>query len=121
MNDMSDLEPLFARLARSRFRSGVGLRGKELAYLQAKGLGEVLDHAARFVAERLAPAAPANDGRQTPWKNHPAFVAQHATATCCRKCLAKWHAIPAGRELRDDEQRYVVAVIERWLAPYLEA
>jgi predicted Fe-S protein YdhL (DUF1289 family) len=43
------------------------------------------------------------------------FVAQHATATCCRGCLEKWHAIPAGRELTDAEQAHVVRAIERWL------
>jgi hypothetical protein len=75
----------------------------------------VLEHAADFVATRLAPAAPANDGKQTPFRNHPVFVAQHATATCCRGCLEKWHRIPRGRALSKDEQRYVVSVIERWL------
>ncbi|MEN6498146.1 MAG: DUF4186 family protein, partial [Thermoguttaceae bacterium] len=44
-----------------------------------------------------------------------AFVAQHATATCCRGCLAKWHAIPAGRALSEDELAYVLRVLERWL------
>ncbi|MGH9835275.1 MAG: DUF4186 family protein, partial [Blastocatellia bacterium] len=57
-----------------------------------------------------------NDGRQTPKRNHPVFIAQHATATCCRGCLQKWHDIPKGRELREDEQRYVLGVIKRWLA-----
>jgi hypothetical protein len=32
-------------------------------------------------------------------RGHPVFIAQHATATCCRGCLAKWHDIPAGRAL----------------------
>src|SRR6478672_853029 len=72
-------------------------------------------HAAEIIAERLAPAEPRNDGRQTPYRNHPVFVAQHATATCCRGCLAKWHGIEKGRELAENEQRYVVSVIERWL------
>lgn len=35
-------------------------------------------------------------GRQTPYRGHPVFVAQHAAATCCRTCLERWHAIPAG-------------------------
>lgn len=83
--------------------------------MRSKGLPIVLDHAADFIAQRLAPAAPANDGKQTPWRGHPVFVAQHATATCCRGCLGKWHHIPKGRELTEDEQRYVVCVIEAWL------
>ncbi len=75
----------------------------------------VLADAADFVAQRLAPAQPRNDGKQTPWRGHPVFVAQHATATCCRGCLAKWHAIERGRILTAEEQTHVVAAIGRWL------
>jgi uncharacterized protein DUF4186 len=49
------------------------------------------------------------------------FVAQHATATCCRTCLERWHAIPKGRELTADEQTYAVAVICRWIETDLAA
>lgn len=109
------LDELFARLARSDFRRRFRLRGRELEYLRSRGLHEVMEHAARFVGERLAPAEPANDGKQTPYGNHPVFVAQHATATCCRGCLAKWHGIPRGRELGDADRAHVLAVLERWL------
>ena len=111
-----DLDEVFAELARSDFRRRFRLRGKELDYLRAKGLPLVLRHAADFIEKRLAPAEPANDGRQTPMRNHPAFVAQHATATCCRGCLQKWHRIPKGRELNAEEKRYVLTVLERWLS-----
>jgi hypothetical protein len=109
------LDDLFARLARSDFRSRFRLRGRELEYLRGKGLPEVLEHAARFVDERLAPAEPPNDGKQTPYGKHPVFVAQHATATCCRGCLAKWHSIPKGRELTPADREHVLAVLARWL------
>jgi hypothetical protein len=68
-----------------------------------------------LIRKRLAPAEPKNDGRQTPWRNHPVFVAQHATATCCRGCLAKVHGIEKGHELTSDELQHVLAAIERWL------
>ncbi|MGE5610532.1 MAG: DUF4186 domain-containing protein, partial [Bacillota bacterium] len=112
---MRDLDELFEALKRSTFRSRFHLKGAELKYLQTKGLETVLSHARDFVAQRLAPAQPANDGQQTPMRNHPVFVAQHATATCCRGCLEKWHRIAKGRELSDKEQEYVVGVIERWI------
>ncbi|MBE5602592.1 DUF4186 family protein [Salmonella enterica subsp. enterica serovar Typhimurium] len=87
---MNALEPLFARLARSTFRSRFRLGIKERQYCWDKG-AEVIDkHAADFIAQRLAPAHPANDGKQTPMRGHPVFIAQHATATCCRGCLAKF-------------------------------
>jgi hypothetical protein len=112
---MRDLDSVFARLAESCFRVRFRLGQKEQTYLDTKGLGTVLDHAADFIANRLAPAAPPNDGKQTPMRGHPVFIAQHATATCCRSCLAKWHGIPSGRPLSDGEQRHVTSAIRRWL------
>ena len=115
---MKDVGEVLASLSESEFRRSMQLRRKELDYLKAKGMETVLKHAADFIEKRLAPAEPANDGKQTPWRNHPVFVAQHATATCCRTCLQKWHAIPKGRELTDEEKHYVVEVIKRWLSQY---
>jgi hypothetical protein len=112
---MRALDDLFPALARSEFRRRFRLDARDRAYLEARGLPTVLDHARDFVAKRLAPAAPPNDGKQTPFRGHPVFVAQHATATCCRGCLAKWHDIPRGHPLTAAEQAHVVAAIERWL------
>jgi hypothetical protein len=118
---MQEIEDVLARLNESPFRRRMRLQRRERDYLNQKGLAVVLDHAADFISKRLAPAAPANDGKQTPWHNHPVFVAQHATATCCRGCLAKWHAIPKGRALTEEEQRYVVRVIGAWLQAFVDA
>lgn len=110
-----ELDELFIALSGSPFRRRFRLRGRELEYLRQKGLPVILEHAADFIARRLAPAYPANDGKQTPMRNHPVFVAQHATATCCRGCLQKWHAIPKGRALSEEEQRYILSVLREWL------
>jgi hypothetical protein len=112
---MRNLDDLFAALAKSPFRSKFQLRDKDLAYLQQKGLSLVLTHAEDFISKRLAPAEIGNDGKQTPMRGHPVFVAQHATACCCRGCLQKWHHIPLGHALTLEEQAYVVLVLERWL------
>jgi hypothetical protein len=109
------IQDLFAALARSEFRSRFRLGSKERAYLEEKGIEAVLQHARQFVRDRLAQAEPVNDGKQTPMRNHPVFVAQHATGTCCRSCLAKWHRIPAGRPLDEGQIEYVVSVIGEWL------
>jgi len=113
---MRDMDELFEALGRSAFRSRFRLSGPEAAYLQQKGLPTILEHARDFVVKRLADAEPANDGRQTPMKNHPVFVAQHATATCCRSCLQKWHKIAKGKPLTQEQIDYIVEVIARWLA-----
>ena len=112
---MRDLDDLFRALAGSAFRARFRLGPAERAYLRAKGMPTVVEHASDFVARRLAPALPAKDGKQTPFRGHPVFVAQHATATCCRGCLEKWHRVPRGRPLDDAEQAHVVAAVERWL------
>jgi len=108
-------EDIFSRLGRSPFRSRFRLKTADISYVRQKGLDTVRRHAEDFVGKRLAPAEIANDGRQTPMRGHPVFIAQHATACCCRGCLAKWHAIPAGRELTAREQRYVVEVLMAWI------
>lgn len=110
-----DIDDVFSALTRSSFRQRFRLGAKEREYLEDKGLATVLKHAHDFIAQRLAPAQPKNDGKQTPWKGHPVFIAQHATATCCRGCLSKWHRIEQGRELTPDEQAHTLRVIERWL------
>ena len=112
---MSSLEPLFARLSRSTFRSRFRLGVKERQYCWDKGAEVIDSHAADFIAQRLAPAKPKNDGKQTPMRGHPVFIAQHATATCCRGCVAKWHGFAEGRELTSQEQQYLVSVIHHWL------
>ena len=112
---MRPIDSVLDDLQRSAFRRRFRLGAKELEILRAKSLEGIKRHAGDIIAWRLAPARPPNDGKQTPMRGHPVFIAQHATATCCRGCLAKWHGIGSGKALSADEQRYVVAVISRWL------
>jgi hypothetical protein len=109
-------------LASQPFRARFHLSARDAATCRSRGRDTIAVHAADLIAVRLAPAAPHKDGKQTPYRGHPVFVAQHATATCCRTCLARrWHHIPAGRPLTAEEQRYVVAVILAWLDRELAA
>jgi hypothetical protein len=115
---MPDADAIDRRLdviGRHPFRAKFHLRGRERAEVQLRGMTTIRRHAADLLAKRLAPAQPAKDGRQTPYRGHPVFVAQHATATCCRTCLERWHDIPKGRDLTADEQAYAVDVIARWI------
>lgn len=112
---MRDLNELFELLGQSKFRSRFQLSGKEAAYLEKKGIETILEHAHHFISKRLAQANPVNDGRQTPMRNHPVFIAQHATGTCCRKCLEKWHRIPKGKPLTEGQIDHILQVLKRWL------
>ena len=110
-----DHTELFARLSESSFRSKFHLRAADIAYIDTKGIDTIRAHAEDFVSKRLAPANLPNDGRQTPMRGHPVFIAQHATACCCRGCFEKWHHIPKGRPLTTDEQEYAVSVLMTWI------
>lgn len=115
----SDKEPLFLErltaLARSEFRTGFYLKQKELLYIRNKGLETIVRHAQDFIRTRLAPEKIPNDGKQTPMRGHPVFIAQHATGTCCRNCLQKWHGIPPKTALSRQQQDYIVTMIMVWI------
>ena len=106
---------LFQRLARSNFRSRFHLKEKDRQYIQEKGMDTIRSHARDFVRTRLASAQIPNDGKQTPMRGHPVFLAQHATGCCCRGCLYKWHRIPQGVQLTQNQQDYVVDVLMTWI------
>ena len=104
-----------AALSRSRFRSRFRLGLKDRQYICDRGWETMRRHAAELVEERLAPAFIPNDGKQTPMRGHPVFIAQHATACCCRKCLNKWYRIPRGVELTKSQQEKIVNLLMAWI------
>jgi hypothetical protein len=113
---MSDkIATALSALKKSKFRSRFKLTDKDRLYIQNKGIDVVRSHAFDFIKNRLAPAFPKNDGKQTPMKGHPVFIAQHATATCCRGCLQKWYRIEKGKPLTDDEIGFVVELVMGWI------
>lgn len=112
---VNGVEQLLERLSGSKFRASFRLGPKERLAWREKGPATIRRHAHELIGARLAPAEPRNDGKQTPFRGHPVFVAQHATATCCRTCLKKWHGLAPCRELTEAEQNYVVSVIMAWL------
>ena len=109
-------DEILYKLSKSKFRSSFHLRRYMLDYINEKGLDKIKDHAYDFIRKRLAPSVIPNDGKQTPMKGHPVFIAQHATATCCRGCLEKWHHIPKERMLSEKEIDYIVNLIMLWIS-----
>jgi len=106
-------------LKKSSFRTKFRLSPKDSDYIATKGLETIKEHAFQFVNSRIAAEYPKNDGKQTPMRGHPVFIAQHATATCCRGCISKWHGIEKGRALNEVEVDYVVGLIIGWIAHQL--
>ena len=111
---------LFERLDNSKFRSSFHLKQKDIDYINEKGLDTIRQHAKEFIAKREAPAYIANDGKQTPMRGHPVFIAQHATATCCRDCIRKWHKMQPGKKLSQVQQEYLVDIIMTWIQKEME-
>lgn len=103
------------RLSKSKFRSSFHLKDKDILYIEDKGINKIRNHAYDFVTKRLADTSNVTDGKQTPMKGHPVFIAQHATGTCCRKCLEKWHHISKNKNMTDDDIKYVVDIIMSWI------
>lgn len=108
-------QDILEKLAESDFRKKFNLKDSDKAYIKQKGIETIEKHAKDFISKRIAPAIIKNDGKQTPMKGHPVFIAQHATATCCRKCISKWHKFRIGVELSEDQQKYIVSLIMRWI------
>jgi hypothetical protein len=104
-----------ASLKSSKFRSKFKLTEKDRQYIRDKGINTIRQHAIDFISARIAPQFPKNDGKQTPMKGHPVFIGQHATATCCRGCIQKWHRIKKEKELTDQEIQSLVELIMRWI------
>lgn len=117
----ANVEEAFAKLARSKFRARFHLSDADRRYIAEKGIETIRRHAADFVRDRLAPANPPNDGRQTPMRGHPVFVAQHATATCCRGCVQKWWKLPKGIEIPPYRQSRLVDFLMAWIERELES
>ncbi len=115
MLNTSKINIILESLTKSKFRNSFKLKPKDQEYIDIKGLATIEKHAHDFIEKRLSPRIIPNDGKQTPMRGHPVFIAQHATATCCRKCLYKWHRIPMDKELTKEEQDYVVTVIMTWI------
>lgn len=108
------------RLSKSKFRSSFYLKTKDKEYVREKGIETIEKHTRDFIEKRLAPKEIKNDGKQTPMRGHPTFIAQHATACCCRGCLNKWHKIPKNIELSKEQKDYIVEVIMTWIKRQME-
>lgn len=108
-------EYIFSRLAKSKFRSSFHLKDADREYISNKCIDKIQSHAIDFIKKKLSNPSKVNDGKQTPMRGHPVFIAQHATATCCRGCIYKWYGIEPTHILTDSERERILSVIMRWI------
>ena len=112
---MTKIETMINYLSKSKFRSSFQLKEKDIQYIKEKNIDTIKKHAYDLITKRIAPLNIPNDGHQTPTKGHPVFIAQHATATCCRSCLYKWHKIPKNTKLTNYQIDYITELIITWI------
>lgn len=70
---------------------------------------------ARVLAALVAPGP--FDGRSASYSKDIIAYAQHATATCCRRCASYWHGLPNDANIRPTEAqvRHVLAIASAWV------
>lgn len=117
---MSSIDETLKRLQASDFRAKFHLSEKDRIYVRERGMDMIREHCESFVRDRLAPALIVNDGKQTPMRGHPTFVAQHACACCCRGCLNKWYKVPMGVEMTPLQQKKIVNLLMTWIEREME-
>lgn len=81
----------------------------------------IRSHAEDFVRQKLAPAEPYHDGKQTPMHGHPVFLAMHACGMCCRGCLSRWYHVPRGQALSERQIQQIVNMLLFWIESEMDA
>ena len=86
-----------------------------LAHARGKGMIAIRGSVGTRLSQSIGRAKPFWDGMQTPFQGRVVYYAQHATATCCRRCVEEWHGIPRGRPLTENELGYLEYLVTRYL------
>jgi hypothetical protein len=114
--DLTDVTNTFTSLRLELIRHHfwhVLLDDKAVAHARRKGFLKLRLAARSRIKTSVGPANLPFDGRQTPMAGSGNVIhyAQHATASCCRKCIEYWHNIPQKRALTDEEVEYLTELV----------
>jgi hypothetical protein len=118
--DIRDVENTLAMLKTEFVRHKfwhIRLSVRAINHARRKGKTGLRERLRKHLAAAIGAAHPFRDGFQTPMKENAddaIAYSQHATATCCRKCLEYWHGIPLGRELTHDELNYLTELAAKY-------
>ena len=115
--DLNDIEFTFQSLQVELIRHyfwHVEIPQRAVDYATRKGWSGLRTRVPKQIRSLIGAATPFRDGTQTPReyspKVNPIHLAQHATASCCRKCAKEWHGIQKGRDLTQGEIEYLSAL-----------
>lgn len=89
------------------------------AILRAKkrGLKAIRERAKQIVSKKIGhPPVSRWDYRNCPQEGTEVIeYGRHATATCCRPCLERWHNIPQNAFLTEEQIKYCVDLVELYV------
>ena len=119
-HDLSDVGNTVACLERELIRHHYwdkSLDGKAVSHAMNKGSNGLRKAAEHRLRKYVGPPRSEiyRDGMQTPKKGNAIFYAQHATATCCRKCIEAWHGIPREQALTNDQIGYMTQLLMHYV------
>ena len=117
---LEDVEYTFAMLQRETIRAKFWRKPIDSILLEKarmRGISGIKGDALAILAKKVGPKSKGTpwDSRGTPYDGDMIFLGQHATATCCRRCIQEWHGIPDDRELTVEEIKYFVDLIVQYI------
>jgi 5-methylcytosine-specific restriction endonuclease McrA len=113
-NDLADIDALIDNLRLELVRDnywGLALPEHVIRKARKRTSAQLKTTIDRVLRDAL-PVDNWREGWQTPWSTPEGggsivTSAQHATGTCCRECLEKWHGYPFDSELTAGQFRYL--------------
>jgi hypothetical protein len=116
--NLNDVKGTFDQLSREYirhvfFHAPFDASSKEQA--RELGIGALKSKVRPLLEKKIVPAKIFRDGTQTKKEGSAIHYAQHATATCCRKCLEYWHGVERNRELTKEELSYCEGLVLAYL------
>lgn len=119
-HDLKDVENTFESLEREMIRHHFWhkiIDKKALKHAEGKGIVGLREAAEHRIRKYVGPPSSKlyRDGMQTPMNGNVIFYAQHATATCCRKCLEAWHGVYREKYLLDEEITYMTELVMKYI------
>lgn len=106
---------IFRRLNCSKVCCKFKLKDDQWDYLAKRGFDSILLEGRTLIVKIFSEEAKHHSCKVAPVQNHPIFTALHATGTCCRSSLEKWHKIPKNKELREKDIFYILLVVKEWI------
>lgn len=109
-NDINDSKFIFESMKNELIRHvywHTDIQEEAITRAIEKGELALRDHARKLIKSKIGNEKNVWDGRQTPMTGGEIVnYAQHATATCCRKCLEYWHNIKSNEKLTSDQLEF---------------